>query len=384
MGATVPDERGQPPLCYARGVSETVAAAAKIGLSVVIPFYMERDVAGSFVKEVRQVLGAMAQRTELLLVDDGSPDDTFEQLVKACDGDPACKVLRLARNYGQTAALAAGIERAQGEIIVILDGDGQNDPRDIPALLEKLDEGYDVVSGWRKQRKDTFLTRKLPSVLANALVSRLSGVHMHDFGCSLKAYRARYLKGVHLYGEMHRFLVVHAVWEGGRPTEIVVNHRPRTTGKSNYGLERTYKVILDLIVMVFMRRYGTKPIYLFGGFGLWSIFFGFLAGLGAIGFKFAPAPYTKSFVETPLPLLVVMLGLVGLLSILMGLVAEMMTRTYHESQAKPVYNLGEIVCARPGPKDSGVPATEASSSQDGVLERGREAADASATGVSAG
>ena len=349
--ATSPERAAPPTAAPAR----RRAAGSPDGpdVSVVVPFYEEGENASTLVRELRDVLGALSRSWELVLVDDGSRDDTFERLSAASAGEARCAVLRLARNYGQTAALAAGLARARGAVLVLLDGDGQNDPRDIPRLLDRVDEGWDLVSGWRRQRRDALFSRKLPSRAANALVARLSGVPLHDFGCSLKAYRRPYLEGVRLYGEMHRFLAIHAAWEGARLTELEVNHRPRTAGQSKYGLERTFKVILDLTVLMFFRRYATKPIYLFGGFGLASLAASFLAGLLALWFKYADviaawfgadgAAQQKDFVETPLPLLVVMFALVGVLSVLMGLLAEMLTRTYHESQEKPVYRLAEVV-----------------------------------------
>jgi glycosyltransferase involved in cell wall biosynthesis len=313
-------------------------------LSVVVPFFEEEEAAGALVREVRVVLEELERPSEAIFVDDGSHDRTHEELVEAIAGDPRCTVLRLHRNAGQTAAIAAGLDHARGEVIVLLDGDGQNDPEDIPKLLEVLESGYDVVSGWRKDRQDDVVTRKLPSRVANGLIRRLSGVDLHDLGCSLKAYRRPFLKGVRLYGEMHRFLAIHAVWQGARLTEVEVSHRPRTTGRSKYGLERVVKVVLDMIVMSFLKKYGTKPIYPFGGFGLLSFLFSAFAALAAVGFKVMPVStgWHKDFVETPLPLLMVMFGLVGALSIMMGLLAEMLTRTWHESQAKPVYLLAEV------------------------------------------
>ncbi|RMG18947.1 MAG: glycosyltransferase [Planctomycetota bacterium] len=329
-------------------------------VSVVVPFFDEEDVAESVLKELRMVLGDLEAPYELVAVDDGSRDATYERILAGIAGDPQCVALRLRRNSGQTAALAAGIDRARGEVVVLLDGDGQNDPEDIPRLLEALEAGFDVASGWRRQRRDAYWTRVFPSKVANALIARLSGVPIRDLGCSLKAYRREFLEGIRLYGEMHRFLAIHAVWEGARLTELEVHHRPRTSGRSKYGLERTFKVVLDLIVMVFLRRYGTKPIYPFGGFGLLSMACGFLAALAAIAFKFAPPPYTKSFVETPLPLLVVLLVLVGVLSIMLGLLAEMLTRTWHESQAKPVYRLAEVRGGDEVERPSPEPRTSAS------------------------
>ncbi len=248
------------------------------------------------------------------------------------------KVIRFRRNYGQTAALSAGIDHARGEIIIPMDGDLQNDPADIGRLLQKLDEGYDVVSGWRVDRKDP-LHRRVPSILANRLISRLSGVHLHDYGCSLKAYRSSALEDVRLYGEMHRFVPIYASWSGARVTEIPVTHHPRTRGRSNYGMERTIKVVLDLIVVKFLASYATKPIYVFGGFGVLSL----LAAVAVFGLMvYLKLAGIRDFVATPLPLVVVMLGLVAFLSILLGLVAELTVRTYYESQGKRTYTIQSV------------------------------------------
>jgi glycosyltransferase involved in cell wall biosynthesis len=249
--------------------------------------------------------------------------------------DPRVRVIRLRRNYGQTAALSAGIDHARGQIIVPIDGDLQNDPRDIPRLLAKLNEGYDVVSGWRVSRKDPF-HRRLPSVIANRLISRISGVRLHDYGCSLKAYRKSVLRDVRLYGEMHRFVPIYASWQGARVAELPVDHHPRVRGKSNYGIERTIKVVLDLLVVKFLANYATKPIYVFGGFGLAAFALGSVAAALMLYYKLTAQ---KSFIETPLPLVTVMFFLVGCLSVLLGLVAELTIRTYYESQGKRTYSV---------------------------------------------
>src|SRR5688572_6199806 len=272
---------------------------------------------------------------EFIFVDDGSTDGTYDRLAKIARRDERVQIVRFRRNFGQTAALSAGIDHAKGDIIVPIDGDLQNDPNDIPRLLAKLDEGFDVVSGWRIKRRDP-LHKRLPSMIANKLISWISGVRLHDYGCSLKAYRRRVLANVRLYGEMHRFVPIYASWQGARVTELPVNHYPRTRGKSNYGIERTLKVVLDLIVVKFLASYATKPIYVFGGFGLLSLFASVLAFLWALFYKLTGQ---KDFVETPLPLVVVMLLLVGCLSILLGLVAELTIRTYYESQGKRTYTL---------------------------------------------
>lgn len=308
-------------------------------LSIVVPIFDEKENIAPLYDKVREAMDALGFPWELVLVDDGSRDGSSELLDKVAEEDSRVTVVHFTRNYGQTAAMMAGMDHARGDIIVPMDGDLQNDPADIARLLAKLDEGYDVVSGWRKDRQDHAIKRNLPSRLANGLISRVSGVHLHDYGCSLKAYRREALDGVKLYGEMHRFVPIYAAWNGARVTEIPVTHHPRLHGESKYGLERVVKVVLDLIVVKFLFRYSGKPIYVFGGFGLLSIFLGALAGVWAIALKLF---WDTSFIRTPLPLLCVFLGAVGVLSILMGLLAEMLNRTYHESQAKPVYKVARI------------------------------------------
>jgi glycosyltransferase involved in cell wall biosynthesis len=303
-------------------------------ISVTIPIYNEAENIPTLVARVTESLSGLGRPWELILVDDGSTDDSAALLDRAADENPRVKVIHLRRNFGQTAAMMAGISFAAGDIIIPMDGDLQNDPDDIPRLLAELDRGYDVCSGWRKSRQDNRLSRNLPSIIANRLISAISGVHLHDYGCTLKAYRADVLKGVKLYGEMHRFVPIYASWQGAKVTEIPVQHHPRRFGKSKYGLERTIKVVLDLIVVKFLSRYSEKPMYVFGGFGILSLFLGLLAA--------AVATYLKvfrgiSFVQTPLPLMSLTAGMIGFMCILMGLLAELMTRTYHESQGKPVY-----------------------------------------------
>ena len=305
-------------------------------LSVVVPLYNEELNADELVQRLAAVLEG--NDVEFIFVDDGSTDATFERLSAAAAHDPRMTVIRFRRNFGQTAALSAGIDHARGEIIVPMDGDLQNDPADIPRLLAKLEEGYDVVSGWRVDRKDPF-HRRLPSQLANRLISWISGVRLHDYGCSLKAYRRGMLEEVRLYGEMHRFVPIYASWQGARVAELPVTHHARTRGKSNYGLERTIKVVLDMIVVKFLSAYATKPIYVFGGFGLLSLFAAVVVFAGMVYMKVTDI---RDFVETPLPLVVVMLTLVGCLSVLLGLVAELTIRTYYESQGKRTYSIRSI------------------------------------------
>jgi glycosyltransferase involved in cell wall biosynthesis len=311
-------------------------------VSVTIPIYNEEDNIALLYSRTSEALEQLGKSWELVLVNDGSKDDSAARLNAVAASDPRVKVIHLSRNYGQTAALMAGLDHARGEIIVPMDGDLQNDPADIARILSKLDEGYDVVSGWRKDRKDAAIKRNLPSRIANNLISTVSGVHLHDYGCSLKAYRRDVLEGVKLYGEMHRFVPVYAAWNGARVTELEVTHHPRIHGQSKYGLERVVKVVLDLLVVKFLFKYASKPIYLFGGFGL--------ASIAASGVVFLWSLWLKLFddislIQTPLPMLTVVLFAIGIMSILMGLLAEMLNRTYHESQDKPVYRIGSIVHA---------------------------------------
>lgn len=310
-----------------------------VSVSIVVPVFNERENITPLYDQVSAAMDALGHPWELVLVNDGSRDGSSELLDEIAEKDARLAVIHFVRNYGQTAAMMAGMDHARGDIIVPMDGDLQNDPEDIAKLLAKLDEGYDVVSGWRKDRRDHAIKRNFPSRLANRLISRVSGVHLHDYGCSLKAYRREALDGVKLYGEMHRFVPIYASWNGARVTEIPVNHHPRLHGESKYGLERIVKVLLDLIVVKFLFRYSGKPIYVFGGFGLLSMLLGFLAGVWAIVLKLV---WGTSFIRTPLPLLCAFLGAIGVLSILMGLLAEMTNRTYHESQAKPVYKVARI------------------------------------------
>jgi glycosyltransferase involved in cell wall biosynthesis len=315
-------------------------------LSVLIPVYNELANVAPLHDELTAVLGPMPLRYELIFVDDGSNDGTAARLAEIQDGDPEhVKVAFLRRNCGQTAALSAALDLAEGAVMVPMDGDRQNDPADIPGLLERLEHGFDVVSGWRRDRKDAWLTRKVPSWIANRLVARISGVPLHDFGCTLKAYRRTVLEGVRLYGEMHRFIPIFAVWQGARVTEMVVNHRPRTAGRTKYGLGRTFNVVLDLILIRFFHRYAQRPMHLFGRIGIYSMLLSCACFALMLYYKFRPflnGLKKKDFVETPLPLLVIQFFLTGVISILMGVLAEMVMRTYYESQSKTTYLLGEV------------------------------------------
>src|SRR3954468_18187301 len=281
-------------------------------LSVLIPVYNEAENVGPLHDELDRVCRALPLRYELIFVDDGSTDGTAGRLAQIQDRDPGhVRVASLRHNAGQTAALSAALDLARGAILVPMDGDRQNDPADIPRLLERLDQGFDVVSGWRRDRQDTLLTRKVPSWLANRLVARISGVPLHDFGCTMKAYRRRVLEGVRLYGEMHRFIPIFATWQGARVTEMVVHHRPRVAGRTKYGLGRTFNVVLDLLLIRFFFRYAQRPLHLFGRIGIYSMMLSFLCFGAMLYFKFLHHPLTgnpdskKDFVETPLPLLVV-------------------------------------------------------------------------------
>jgi len=309
-------------------------------LSIIIPVFNEQDNILPLHERVRAALERVASDYEVIFVNDGSTDATELHLKTVAAKDPRYKVVTFQRNFGQTAAMMAGIDFARGDVIIPLDGDLQNDPADIPRLLDKLAEGYDVVSGWRRNRMDAAVTRNFPSKVANWLISKISGVPLHDYGCSLKAYRKHVVKGVKLYGEMHRFIPIYASWQGGKVTEIPVSHFPRVRGRSKYGLERTVKVVLDLIVVKFLASYANKPIYIFGGFGLVSLAISFIAGLSALYLKFFES---VSFILTPLPLLVALSFITGIMCILMGLIAEIIMRTYYESQGKQVYLVKETI-----------------------------------------
>lgn len=309
-------------------------------ISVFLPVYNEEPNLRPLHSKLDQALSVLGRTAEIVYVDDGSTDGSLEVLRELSAKDKRVRVVALRRNYGQTAAMAAGIDAARGKVLIPMDADLQNDPADIVRLLEKLDEGYDVVSGWRKNRKDKMVTRKLPSMIANKLISWIGGVPLHDYGCSLKAYRRESLQDVRLYGEMHRFIPIYASWAGARVSEIPVEHHPRTMGKSKYGLSRTLKVVFDLMTIKFMASYQTKPIYVFGMFGMLAFAISFLAGVYALFLKII---HKADFVQTPLPILAIVMFAVGIQFLLMGLLAEMLVRTYHESQAKPIYAVRELL-----------------------------------------
>ena len=318
-------------------------------LSVIIPLYNETENIKSLLDELEEVLQSSGLSYEIVAIDDGSGDDTFALLKDETLRRRELIVVRLRRNFGQTAALTAGFDQAQGEIMVTMDGDLQNDPREIPALIAKIREGYDIASGWRKERRDPFLSRRLPSILANKMISWVTGVKLHDYGCTLKAFKKEVAKNLRLYGELHRFIPAMAHWMGVSITEVPVNHRSRLHGKSKYGLSRTFKVILDLITVKFLLTYSTRPIHVFG---LW----GMITGLLGIGLATVLAVqrlwFGVSLANRPILLLAVLLIFIGIQFISIGLLGELQVRTYHESQNKPIYSIKEIVQSQ-GPSGSG-------------------------------
>lgn len=278
---------------------------------------------------------------EILAINDGSTDNSFLALGTEAKKNTKIKVINFKRNFGQTAAINAGIQNCTGDIIILLDSDLENDPKDIPKMLKKLNEGYDVVSGWRKERwEGQFITRKLPSLLANGLISKVSGVKLHDYGCTLKIYRREVLKNVLLYGQMHRFIPVYCSWQGGKVTEMEVNYQARKYGESNYGVSRIYRVILDLFLIKFLDKYMNRPIHFFGGFGFMSFILSFIVLAIAIYFK---AVGLKDFVETPLPTLSGFFFVIGILMLLLGIIAEILMRTYYETQNKFPYQIKNTV-----------------------------------------
>lgn len=309
-------------------------------LSIFLPVFNEEPNLRPLHAKLVGALKKLNRSAEVIYVDDGSTDGSLNVLRELAQRDGRVRVVSLKRNYGQTAAMAAGIDAASGDVLIPMDADLQNDPADIVRLLEKLDEGYDVVSGWRKNRQDKMVTRKIPSMIANRLISWIGGVPLHDYGCSLKAYRRESLQDVRLYGEMHRFIPIYASWVGARVTEIPVEHHARTMGKSKYGLSRTLKVVFDLMTIKFMASYQTKPIYVFGSFGMLAFLISVLAGLYALFLKLF---HKADFVQTPLPILAIVMFAVGIQFLLMGLLAEMLVRTYHESQAKSIYAIREKI-----------------------------------------
>lgn len=318
-------------------------------LSIVIPFYNEGKNIPLLLEEIFQAIQPTGWTYEVVAIDDGSRDGTFELLKKELPRFAHFQLLRLRKNFGQTAALAAGFDSAAGEIIVTLDGDLQNDPADIPRLVEKISEGYDIVSGWREKRQDPFITRRLPSLWANRVISWVTGVRLHDYGCTLKAFRREVAKNIRLYGEMHRFIPAIASWMGVTIAEVPVNHRPRKFGRSKYGLSRTFRVILDLITVKFLLTYSTRPIHVFGLWGILSGVMGiFLAGY----LSFQRLFMGVALANRPLLLLAILLIFIGIQFISIGLLGELQVRTYHESQNKPIYSIKEVIQTQ-GPTGSG-------------------------------
>ena len=312
----------------------------RVDLSVIAPVFNEEGNLLPLHDELVAVLSTLGRSYEVVYVDDGSQDQSFAELSILAERDANVCVVQLRRNFGQTPAIAAGVDHARGAVLVFIDSDLQNDPADIPRLLALIDQGYDVVSGWRKDRQDPAISRKLPSHIANSLISHVTGVPLHDYGCTLKAYRAELLRQVPLYGEMHRFVPAYLAVLGARITEIPVSHHPRIRGKSKYGISRTGKVILDLLTVKFMGSFATKPIYVFGGGGLACLLLSFLTLVAMVWQKFAVG---VSMIQTPLLLLSALLFVVGMQTIMMGLIAELLMRTYHESQRKPTYVLRKVL-----------------------------------------
>lgn len=324
-----------------RRASAPSVKPARASVTIVVPVFNEVHRVPKLHSGISKAMQTTRQDWELVFVDDGSKDGSRQAMEVLAAKDPQhVRVVALRRNFGQTAAISAGIDHSNGDVIVLIDGDLQNDPADIPMLLKKINSGYDVVSGWRKYRKDNFITRTMPSMIANWIISRVTGVYLHDYGCTLKAYRREVLTGFRLYGEMHRFIPAYAGYVGANITEVPVQHHPRKHGKSKYGLNRTIKVILDLLTVKFLSGYVNKPIYLFGGVG-----FG-LAGVGVAGLLFLFVRrwlYGIGTVDSPIFLLSALFFVLGVQSILLGLLAEMSVRTYHESQSKPIYTVRYVI-----------------------------------------
>ena len=336
MNATV--VRDMPAAGNRNEAAATPPAQPKI--SIVIPLYNEEESIPHLVEALDAAIAHYGQPAEVIIVDDGSKDRSFALLKEVAERDPRYTIIRFRRNFGQTAAFAAGFAHARGEVVITMDADLQNDPMDIPLLMAKIEEGYDIVSGWRKNRQDRWLDRKLPSMLANRLISNVTDVRLHDYGCSLKAYRTEVLKHVRLYGELHRFIPALASQVGAAVAEVPVNHRSRQYGRSKYGISRTIRVMLDLINVWFLGTYSTRPIHVFGTLGLGSIALGVLTGLYLTSLKLF---WGASIGNRPLLLLAVLLVVIGVQLVTMGLLAEMITRTYYESQNKPIYVVREIV-----------------------------------------
>lgn len=312
-------------------------------ISVVIPLFNEEESIPHLYRALTEALDAYGRSYEVIIVDDGSRDRSFALLKEIAEQDPRFTVVQLRRNFGQTAAFAAGFAQARGDVIITMDADLQNDPRDVPLLMAKIEEGYDIVSGWRKDRQDRFWDRRLPSMIANRLISNVTDVQLHDYGCSLKAYRRDVLQHVRLYGELHRFIPALASQVGGTVTEVPVNHHARKYGRSKYGISRTIRVMLDLITVWFLGAYATRPIHVFGTIGLASVGAGVLTG---VYLTFLKIFFDQDIGGRPLLLLAVLLVVIGVQLITMGLLGEMVIRTYYESQAKPIYYVRDVVTSR--------------------------------------
>jgi glycosyltransferase involved in cell wall biosynthesis len=318
----------------------TSSVREAIDLSVVIPVFNEVENVGLVYERLKSVLDTLPQTSEIIFVDDGSDDGTYDILREIPNKDRRVWIIRLRKNFGQSAAFSAGFDYSSGDVIVTMDGDLQNDPQDIPKLLQKIDEGFDIASGWRIRRKDYYLTRRLPSIAANTLISKVTGVTLHDYGCSLKAYRREVVKNIRLYGELHRFIPALASWMGVRVTEVPVNHFPRRFGRSKYGLGRTLKVFLDLITVKFLLDYATRPLQIFGLAGIFS----FISGTAlALYLTIQRLFYGIGLSNRPILLLAILLIMLGVQFIVMGLLGELIVRIYHESQDKPIYMVRSIV-----------------------------------------
>ncbi len=320
--------------------SEQIINSQKLDLSVVVPIYNEAESINTLVEAIADAIKDTQLNYEIICVDDGSKDGSTQKLTELAARRTDLKAVILRRNYGQTPAMAAGFQCAQGDVIVTLDGDLQNDPADIPMLLAKLDEGYDLVSGWRKKRQDAALTRLLPSKIANWIIGKVTGVKLHDYGCSLKAYRSELVADMNLYGELHRFLPALAYIEGARITEVPVRHHARRFGQSKYGLGRTIRVVMDLLTVFFMKKFLTRPMHVFGLGGVISLAMGVAIGLYLTTIKFV---FNQNIGSRPLLILAVLLVLTGIQLFCFGLVTELLMRTYHESQRRPIYRIRDVI-----------------------------------------
>ena len=306
-----------------------------MNLSIIIPIYNEEKSILKLYQKLKKVLSNLSMQYEIIAINDGSIDNSYKVLKEISQNDDIFKVINFRKNFGQTAAISAGIDASKGEIIIPMDADLENRPEDIPNLLNKLNEGYDVVSGWRKDRwKESFFTRRLTSYIANWLISKIVGLKLHDYGCTMKVYRRNIIKDIKFYGDMHRFIPAYAVWYGAKIVEVPIDYKPREHGESKYGIGRTFRVLLDILTVKFLTDYFNRPMHFFGKIGFWLFSFSFLSGLLALFLRFYLG---ISLILTPLPLLTVFLIIIGIQFILMGLLAEILIRTYYESQDKPIY-----------------------------------------------